>query len=97
MVAVRALSPCVEEGAAGKTVQDRRLLHDLEDVMLNRGRIGTGEGVEVKRDDRDPIGELFYSRVSAWRDLRDHTPPRTYQHIPSQGRAGKSGRRSNAH
>ena len=67
--------------------------------MLNRGLIGIEEGVEVEQDDRDLIGELFYSRVSAWHELRDymHTPSRTHQHIPSQGRASRSGRGSRVH
>ena len=90
VVAARAL-PGIEEGVIGETVQERCLLHDLEDGMLNRGRIGTGEGVEVERDDRDPVGELLYSRMSAWRDPRDHTPPRTHRRISSQSRASRSG------
>ena len=32
--------------------------------MLNRGRIA-GEIFEVERDDRDPVGELLYSWMSA--------------------------------
>ena len=95
VVATRAF-PGVEEGVVGKTVQERRFLHDLEDGMLNRGRVGTGEGVEVERDDRDPVRELLYSRVSAWRDPRDHTPLRTHRRISSQSRASRSGKGSRA-
>ena len=38
----------------------------MEDGMLDRGRISTGESVEVERDDRDLVGESFY-HISALR------------------------------
>ena len=63
VIAARALSG-VEEGVVGETEQERGLLHDLEDRVLNRGSVGTRERVEVERDDRDPVRELLCARVA---------------------------------
>ena len=52
-------STCVEEGVVGETVQERRLLHDLEDGVLNWGRIRSRKGVQVDADDGDAVRELL--------------------------------------
>ena len=49
----------VEEGVVWKTVQERCLLHDLEDRMLDRGCVHIRERIEVQRDDGDSIRELL--------------------------------------
>lgn len=48
-----------EERVVRKTVEERDFLHNLENRALNRRGIGIREGVEVDRDDRNPIRELF--------------------------------------
>ena len=49
----------VEERVVGQAVQQRRLLHDLEDRVLDRRGVRAGEREEVERDDRDPVRELL--------------------------------------
>ena len=50
-----------EEGIVGKTVKEGSFLHDLVYRVLDRGGIiHVGQRVEVQRDDRDAIGELFW-------------------------------------
>jgi hypothetical protein len=51
------------ERGLGKTVQERGFLHDLVDGVLNRGRFGIRGRMQVKTDDGDTIGELFYLRI----------------------------------
>lgn len=49
----------VEERVVGKAVEQRGLLHDLEDRVLDWWRVCTREGIQVQADDGDPIRELF--------------------------------------
>ena len=49
-----------EEGVVRKTVKEGSFLHDLVYRVLDRGGIiHVGQRVEVQRNDRDAIGELF--------------------------------------
>lgn len=48
-----------EEGVVGETVEKGRLFPDLEDGVLDGGRLGVGQRVEVERDDCDPVRELL--------------------------------------
>jgi hypothetical protein len=50
---------CVEERIVRETIQQRRLLHNLEDRVLNRGCIRAGERVEIDAHDGDPVRELL--------------------------------------
>ena len=54
VVATRAF-PGVEEGVVGKTVQEGRLLPNLEDRVLDWRGVHARKGVEIQRDDRDPV------------------------------------------
>ena len=54
VIATRAL-PGVEEGVVGKTVEEGRLLPNLEDRVLDWRGVHARKGVEVQRDDRNPV------------------------------------------
>lgn len=49
----------VEEGVVRKAVQERSLLHHLEDGVLNWRGVCTGERVQVDSDDGDTVRELL--------------------------------------
>ena len=51
----------VEERVVGQAVQQRRLLHDLEDRVLDRRGVRAGKWEEVEGYDRDPVRELLYT------------------------------------
>ena len=54
VVAAGALA-CVEEGVVGEAVEEGRLLPNLEDRVLDWRGVHARKGVEVQRDDRDPV------------------------------------------
>ena len=54
VVATRALAG-VEEGVVGETVQERRLLPNLEDRVLDWRGVHARKRVEVQRDDRNSV------------------------------------------
>ena len=54
VVAAGALAG-VEEGVVGEAVEEGRLLHDLEDRVLDWRGVHARKGVEVQRDDRNPV------------------------------------------
>ena|SRR6267142_1345937 len=56
---VRWASGGGEERVVRKTVEKRDFFHDLENRALDRRGIRIREGVEVDRDDGNPIRELF--------------------------------------
>ena len=94
MIATCAL-PGVEEGVVGQAVEQRGLLHDLEDRVLDRRSIRTRKRVEVKGDDSDPIRELLY-RTDAQRRAAGGERKRTHRRISALNRASRSGRGSRA-
>lgn len=48
-----------EEGVVGQSKEERCLLLDLPHAVLDGRSVGVGNGVEVKGDDRDAVGELL--------------------------------------
>ena len=49
----------VEERVVGQAVEQGRLLHNLEDRVLDGRCVRSGQGEEVEGYDRDPVRELF--------------------------------------
>lgn len=49
----------VEEGIVGQCVKQRGLLHNLEDRVLNRWRIGIWQRVEIEGNYGNSVGKLL--------------------------------------